>query len=623
MPESALAERLNVELVNVGSWRLLSGSWEPNRKDILAAVEASKCPAVRRPRLKLGHLDPRFNTVTAATHDGTPSLGWFDNLRSSADGNTLIGDQVALPWLDRVQAAAWPDRSIEGTYRKRCALGHVHDFVIDAVALLGETPPGIPTLKSIKSLAELPEALGVAAGADVEDSGEHVEATVRAAAAEHTSAVIMLVPAAEDAERLAVDGGEPAEELHVTLAYLGEAANLGAAGQQDVIDAVSSAANGLPEITADIFSVAAFNPPGAEDDDGRDRTACLAWGLSGDLIDAVHTLISEALWAVDTTEQHQPWHCHMTAVFSDDLGKLAQLATRVGPVRFDRIRIAFAGQHLDIPLIGEPEDLDDGEPDEVTAAAGDGDEFRTYWLGEGAKRWVGKKHPWTTLYRLLLKKVKNADKAKRITSSYYLAHFGHSPNAKAVKASGSAPILPAAEPEPNTTQEDNMPLSDEMRSRLGLADDADETAALAAIDALKTAAETKPEPTPEMVAASAAATEKAEKAEEAQAVMKEELAKVRSELDTIKASAATTVKASAFDGWLATGRLKPADREVWEGRYDRDPQMVTEILGGRGEGSEVPVMASGTTGSPEPTGEDTQFEADYARIFGADEKASA
>lgn len=159
------------------------------------------------------------------------------------------------------------------------------------------------------------------------------------------------------------------------------------------------------------------------------------------------------------------------------------------------------------------------------------------------------------------------------------------------------------------------------RSRLGLTDDATQDQILEALDALKAKADTPPAPTPEMVQASAAATEKAEKAEQAQQVMREELTKVRSELDTIKASAAQTVKASAFTGWLATGRLKPTDRETWEARYDRDPEMVTEILAGRGEGSEVPVMASGTVGAPEPAAGSTFDDAEYARLFG--EKAGA
>ena len=102
-----LARREGIELIHTGSWSALSGSWKPTRDDILAAVEAQQCPAVRRPRLKLGHTDPRFNEGG----DGEPALGWIENLRAVDDGNTLVGDQVALPWLSAVQAAAYPSRN--------------------------------------------------------------------------------------------------------------------------------------------------------------------------------------------------------------------------------------------------------------------------------------------------------------------------------------------------------------------------------------------------------------------------------------------------------------------------------------------------------------------------------
>jgi hypothetical protein len=853
MPDVDLAHRPGVELVNVGSWQLLSGSWNPNPKDILAAVEAAQCPAVRRPKLKLGHLDPRFNTPDDPTLDGTPSLGWYDNLRASEDGNTLIGDQVALPWLNAVQAAAYPDRSIEGKYNKRCALGHVHPFVIEAVSLLGETPPGIPTLKSITSLEDLPAALGVAAAGDEPEGGESVQATVRAAAAdeaepaddgdepEHTGAIIALVPVAEDAARLAVDGGEPAGELHLTLAYLGEAADLGAQGQQDIIDAVSSAINGMPTVDGAAFAVTAFNPG-----DATEADTCLVYGVTGDLLDAVHDVVMQALdeSTADVPPQILPWVAHITAEYTDDLSRLSELASRLGPVRFDRVRLAFAGQYTDIPLIddGDGPDPEDFAEDSLEVpnilmpvAAASADKLREYWVhGRGASkiRW-GEKNDFYRCVKQLRRFVADpkglcntyhrealgvapgqehvhaaagefdehkhprdhdgkfahtaggkvaavADRAATVKASdgktielgfhdgamtmriphdehgdgeqqhapdhfdsvsldaketaefaddfdvileeraRYLAkaqvawdrlteledsgktsgpeytkaqddwfavggdgqriaggevpgngggalvyelRMGHEVTdtefviglrppdagpdwdlqetaadhagaflkmagfrrlkkelAPAAVAASAPTDLPAAEPEheETPTEEDPVSLSDDMRSRLGLDAEADEVAALAAIDALISRAEKPAEPTPEMVAASAAATETAERAVAAQELMKEELTRVSGELAEIKASAAATVKASFFSGLVTTGKLKPADRETWETRYDRDPQMVSEILSARAEGSEVPVMASGSIGTAEPgTTEDpdAEFEREFAGLF--------
>lgn len=629
-----LARRTGIELIRTGSWAASTGSWNPTREDILAAVKAQECPAVRRPRLKLGHTDERFNG------DGEPALGWFENLRTSDGGHTLLADQVALPWLNQVQAAAYPDRSIEGNYKHRCSLGHEHPFVITAVALLGVTPPAVSTLKSVQ---DLPAMLGVAAAQEIPEGAEHVQCTVRAAeeVVEHTGAMVALIPAAEDAERLAVEGGESASELHLTLAFLGKAADLGARGRQDVIDHVSTVANGLPRLEAEIFSVNAFNPG-----DASERDTCLVWGVTGDMIDAVHDLVDETLHLIDAPipSQHRPWAAHITAAYTADLARVPELAAKVGPIRFDRLRLAFGDEFIDIPLMEWPgEEPETADPEAVAAAAGDGDSLHDYWTkGAGLAKWRGKPHPWTALFKQLRKHL-TAEKAKRTASAWFLEVMGHTPNGKGVKASDAAPAgdtpaptetspsaetpapePPAAEPEPvNTPDPKEDPVSTDLsafRSRLGLDDTADESAITAAIDALKLKAET-PTPTPEMVAASAAAVEKVEKAESAQAVMKDELARLSGELATIKASAAQTVKASFFQGLKTNGQLKPSDEETWSARYDRDPEMVTEILSTRAAGSEVPVMASGHAGPPEPAADD-DFEALIARLDAPTGKAA-
>jgi hypothetical protein len=581
MPDIQLARREGVELVATGSWELLSGSWNPNRKDILAAVESAQCPAVRRPKIKIGHLDPRFNEPDDTTLDGTPSLGWFDNLRASNDGNTLVGDQVALPWLTQVQAAAWPDRSIEGKYNSRCGLGHIHPFVITAVSLLGETPPGIPTLKSITSLDDLPAALGVAAAGEAPEGGEDVQATIRAAAADpepvHTGAIVALIPTEESAARLAIDGGEPASELHVTLAYLGEAADLGVTGRQDVLDAVTRAANGLPHLEADAFSAAIFNPGDAK----PEADPCLVYLITGDAVDAVHDLVDEALlWDVGPIPspippQIRPWVAHATAEYSGDVARLSELASRMGPVTFDRIRLAFAGEYTDIPLI-PPDEQAENEAENGPVAA-------------------------SAAVRTRIEALRAA-------------------RAEAPVAASEPPDLPAAEPEheenPDPKEEDFMSTTDlsGFRSRLGLTDDADEQAILSALDDLKAKADTPapaPEPTPEMVAASAAAVEQATKAEAEKDELRKEvqilasqMKSVSDELAATKAKEAATVKASVLDTAAAEGKFTPADREQWEKDYDEAPNAVTRVLASIAPGTAVPVSASGVTGPAEPLAAD-------------------
>lgn len=58
---------------------------------------------------------------------------------------------------------------------------------------------------------------------------------------------------------------------------------------------------------------------------------------------------------------------------------------------------------------------------------GDGEAWRLeeYWTkGPGLARWASHPHPWTTLYRLLLKHVKNPAMAKRLTETYFVKVFG-------------------------------------------------------------------------------------------------------------------------------------------------------------------------------------------------------
>lgn len=173
-----------------------------------------------------------------------------------------------------------------------------------------------------------------------------------------------------------------------------------------------------------------------------------------------------------------------------------------------------------------------------------------------------------------------------------------------------------------------MSLSDDMRARLGLADDADETAALAAIDALKAAADKTPEPTPDMVAASAAAVEQAAKAK----AEKDELAKevqvlasqvktMSDELAASKAEQAATVKASVLDAAVKDGKIKPADRDQWATDYDEAPAAITRVLASIAPGTAVPVMASGHAGSPDPVDSNDDWDEIVARLDGPNAKA--
>jgi hypothetical protein len=137
-----------VELARTGVYDLSTGPHEFTRSDLQAAIANAMLGT--QPRVKLGHIDPRF--------DGEPAMGVVANMRLGEDGDVLIGDLVNVPgWLADALPAAYPGRSIEAS------VSPTNGMRITALALLGMTRPGID------SLADLEFALAAAARATPED----------------------------------------------------------------------------------------------------------------------------------------------------------------------------------------------------------------------------------------------------------------------------------------------------------------------------------------------------------------------------------------------------------------------------------------------------------------------
>lgn len=156
---------------------------------------------------------------------------------------------------------------------------------------------------------------------------------------EHTGAMVALVPAETDT--LVVDGGDPAEELHLTLAYLGEAVEWSDDAREALNTALSSVLGG--SAAGHVFGHARFNPNDPEKD------PCAVY-----LVDSPDARqLRDAVWDVLTTTAGLPtlpenhdFIPHITAGYDLDIGALDY----TGPVTFDRVRIAFAGAATDLVL---------------------------------------------------------------------------------------------------------------------------------------------------------------------------------------------------------------------------------------------------------------------------------
>lgn len=176
---------------------------------------------------------------------------------------------------------------------------------------------------------------------------------VTAAADVHTGAMIALMPTEADAERLALDGGESADQLHLTLYYLGDAVDWSPEQQGNLISRVAAAARYLLPVGGRAFGSAQWNPASDE--------PAWVWNVGNDN-DAPGSTLEDAKYEItyaledgyddpELPQQYTPWSPHICAVYSQDEWH-RQLTDKVGPVTFDRVRVAFAGQYTDIPLSG-------------------------------------------------------------------------------------------------------------------------------------------------------------------------------------------------------------------------------------------------------------------------------
>jgi 2'-5' RNA ligase len=161
-----------------------------------------------------------------------------------------------------------------------------------------------------------------------------------------TGAMVALLPSKEDASRLAVEGGENAEQLHATLLFLGDAAEISDEDRQSILDAAQSVVDSLGgPVEADGFALSLFNPTGED--------PCIVLGLTGSELADAHTLATDEVENVfDVPDQHEPYAPHVTLEYTDDATKIADLVAKVGPLAFDRLRVAFGTEVHDLPLGG-------------------------------------------------------------------------------------------------------------------------------------------------------------------------------------------------------------------------------------------------------------------------------
>lgn len=198
----------------------------------------------------------------------------------------------------------------------------------------------------------------------------------------HTGGMLALIPA--NPNMLRVPGGDPAEELHLTLAYLGDNVLNWPAEDIEAVHRIAREATDFQAmharieaeaefrddtapvesadmrgrtaaqkgpITGVVFSFAVFNPNG---DNGRDPATVYLLDGSGDRaeIEGLHEevcyRVRDALGTAQFPEQHHPYVPHVTAGYGVPVDQL----TYTGPVEFSHLRVALGDSVTDYPLGG-------------------------------------------------------------------------------------------------------------------------------------------------------------------------------------------------------------------------------------------------------------------------------
>jgi 2'-5' RNA ligase len=245
----------------------------------------------------------------------------------------------------------------------------------------------------------------------------------------HTGGMIALVPA--NPQALAITDGEPTDELHLTLAYLGDDVVDGWLPEQR--DAVLRLGRALSEvhdpIDARVFAHAKFNPDGGPD---GDREPCLVYLVGdtsalGEMRSWTLSRLREEIGEALLPQQHEPFIPHITAAYGREL-PYGLFTT--GPVVFDRIRVALGDDVTDYPLGGGAEmqppvdDTDAWFEQKVMSPDPRAGRLREYWAhGPGRRKW----NKWRQLRRHLAKYVKNPNILDGLTSNIYRLAKGHNP----------------------------------------------------------------------------------------------------------------------------------------------------------------------------------------------------
>lgn len=193
-----------------------------------------------------------------------------------------------------------------------------------------------------------PKAMSLPKGTTVED------ASVTAAAKMNNmnGGMIALIPSIADLDRLAIDGMEPADILHLTLWFLADNAGAMDKATVDEITALAAeVASTSSPIETVAFGVGLWNWTG-------DSPAIVLNVADGDKqLTEMRTAIGDRadnvllnMWQAIVDAQHFPWIPHICLAYSNDPNVVGQALNALGPITFDVLRVAIGTESYDYSL---------------------------------------------------------------------------------------------------------------------------------------------------------------------------------------------------------------------------------------------------------------------------------
>ncbi|AOZ63447.1 RNA ligase [Mycobacterium phage Gabriel] len=156
--------------------------------------------------------------------------------------------------------------------------------------------------------------------------------------AKQTGGMVALCPSTESAQKIVVPGGEPIDDLHLTVTYFGQ--DVTGQDPTELVDFLYYLTPQFPPVEANIFGTAVFNSTGDD--------PCIVYlvGNSPHLTPLFQQLKRFALEHYPgAAEQHDPWIPHITAAYG-----AGAMIDYEGPVVFDRIGLRWPGADQDFNL---------------------------------------------------------------------------------------------------------------------------------------------------------------------------------------------------------------------------------------------------------------------------------